>query len=366
MTAEREIAGFALPFAAGVLSAGIFSYPEAAVPGVCACAGLTFVMSFIMNGHFLETGTKIQVTAIAAAAFFCGMVTCLGSLCMEISSSQGSGLIERTAIGFGMKMRETIDSIPFEEDETGAVLKALITADRSSLSKETTEVFRKSGAAHILALSGMHLGIIYLIISGCLSFLGNNHIAIRVRSALTILTCGFYTLATGAGESITRAFLFIVLNEGAKLAHRKPGMKVILMSALIIQLAADPMSLHSAGFQLSYAAVAGIAFIHPHLKEIWPEVSYRKGILRRIWENASISISCQLSTGPLAWHLFRSFPPYFLLTNLTAIPLTSLTIPVALCTMTLYAIGMCPQILVDITEKCVSLLTGALNIISSM
>ena len=366
MTAEREIAGFALPFAAGVLSAGIFSYSESAVTGVCACAGLASAMLLIMHGRFFENGRGVQVVTVAAAAFFCGMMTHLSGLCMDISSIQAPSLPEKAALRFCMRMKDAIDSVPFAHDQTRAILKALLTGDRSFLSREMTDAFRESGAAHILALSGMHLGIIYAILTGSLRFMGNNRSAIILRSTTIILSCGFYTLATGAGESITRAFLFIFLNEAAKLTHRRPGLKVILMSALVIQLTINPLSIQSAGFQLSYAAIAGIAFIHPLLSRLWPGSTYRKGILRKIWESASMSISCQITTGPLAWHLFRSFPPYFLLTNLIAIPLTSAAIPLALCTIALDSIGLCPSFLTDMTEKCVSLLTGALEIISSL
>lgn len=366
MTAERDIAGFALPFSAGILSAGLISYSETRLSAILAGMILLMTMAFMMHESFNRKAFTTQMLSIAAAAFSCGILCHISDCCIGISSIRSYSFAERAALGFCARLKEAIDAIPFEDQETGALIKALVTGDRASLTPEVSSAFRESGASHILALSGMHLGIIYGILIRLMAFIGNSRPAVLIRSTGIIVICGFYTLATGAGESITRAFLFILLNEVAKLLHRKPGLKVITMSALVIQLASDPSSIRSASFQLSYAAIAGIAFIHPHLKSFWPDISFRKGILRKIWENASMSISCQITTGPLAWHLFRSAPQYFLLTNLIAIPLTGILIPLAILTICLHSMELCPAILMQFTEKCAGLMTDALRIISSM
>jgi competence protein ComEC len=133
---------------------------------------------------------------------------------------------------------------------------------------------------------------------------------------------------------------------------------------MIIQLTICPSDISNIGFQLSYAAIAGIAWIHPFLKDIWPEDS--EPILKRIWNSASISISCQLTTGPLAWFYFRTFPQYFILTNLIALPLTGMIIPAALLTSILSAMGICPNLLIQGTELLVNALCSSLEIIASM
>lgn len=366
MTAERDIAGFALPFSAGILSAGLLSYSDMHQQALLSGLILITALAFMMHGDFCRKAFPTQIISIAAAAFSCGILCHISDYCTDISSIRSCSIPERAALGFCAGLKETIDSIPFENQETGALIKALITGDRTSLTAEVSSAFRESGASHILALSGMHLGIIYGILTHLMSLIGNSRAAILIRSTSIIALCGFYTLATGAGESITRAFLFILLNELAKLTHRKPVLKVITMSALVIQLASDPSSIRSASFQLSYAAIAGIAFIYPHIKNFWPDISFRKGILEKIWENASMSVSCQITTGPLAWHLFRSAPRHFLLTNLIAIPLTGIVIPLAILTTGLSYMETCPAILILLTEKCAGLLTDALRIISSM
>lgn len=367
MTVEREIAGFALPFAAGVLSASLFnslSYHalNAAAMPVCV-AGMLFLTTY----HKRESA---NVTIIRCIVFLCAFLT--GMFCfsnaaiIETGAMERVGLLTSFAHSCCASVQELIDSLPFENRETPALLKALLTGEKSSIPRDVTEAFRISGASHILALSGMHLGIIYGIVSRTLASAGNSRDAIRARSAAIIAICAFYTLAVGAGESIVRAFLFILISEISRLTHRFRSLKQTLMTALIIQLALSPASIESVGFQLSYAAMAGIAFIHPWLQGLWPDEGRKDTLLQRIWNMASMSISCQLTTGPLAWYYFRSFPTHFLLTNLMAIPLTGLIVPSAILTLVLHALGICPAFMIRLTEALVSAMTGSLAIIAEM
>jgi competence protein ComEC len=260
-------------------------------------------------------------------------------------------------------MGALIDSMAFEDSQTNGMTKALLTGDRSGISSDTAEVFRNSGASHILALSGLHLGIIYGIVSRSLSIFGNSRSARIIKSLLTMLACGAYTLATGAGASITRAYIFIVVKETAAMAGRTVSLKGVLAVSMMLYLAFDPTAAADIGFQLSYAAMFGIAFIYPVLKKMWRNKWMG---MKWIWESAALSISCQITTGPLAWHYFGTFPQYFLLTNLIAIPLAGMIIPAALLTTVLSAAGCCPDIVITITEWLTQTMYEALRIIASM
>ena len=88
--------------------------------------------------------------------------------------------------------------------------------------------------------------------------------------------------------------------------------------------------------------------------------------MKWIWVSAAMSVSCQVTTGPLAYFYFGTFPQHFLLTNLIAMPLTGLIIPSALLTITLDSIGICPDLLISFTETLVGLMSKALSIIASM
>lgn len=369
MKAERDIAGIALPFIAGVavsVYAGTI-YPWQAV---LSCIAVAAFSSILMTPSGRELGRLWQWAIIIALMAFCGHLTGLTERMLSLSRIDEAGWLEQEALDMCMRMEAAIDAIPFEKEATGQIIKALLTGERSGIPKEVTAAFRESGASHILALSGLHLGIIYGIIRSLLSILGNSSAVKKIRSLFVIGVCGFYTLATGAGASIVRAYLFIVIGEYASLRHMRMTLPIILMTAMTIQVFFSPDSIRDVGFQLSYAAIAGIAFIFPWLKGFWPGDPRKDAVLtkgaRWIWDSAAMSISCQITTGPIAYYYFRSFPMHFILTNMIAIPLTSMIIPAALLTLALSCIGWCPTMLLRATEWLVTALSEALSIIAAM
>ena len=374
MDVEREIAGIALPFTTG------------AVITVCTvksfCAGgfvvheLAFAACFVslcglLLRKRLSLGDGAVRTLLILSLCSCGALS--GAVSAYHIPFADCSSVEEYAIGFGLRMQNIIDSIPFSSARTNALLKALLTGERSTLSPELTEAFRDSGASHILALSGLHLGIIYGIFSKVLFFMGNSVAGRRMRSAVIVILCGFYTLATGAGPSIVRAFIFILLGEAARMTGRLHSLSQLLMASLLIQVFIDPLSVRSVSFQLSYAAMAGIAFIYPWLRDFWPSGKAGKNggrvlvrSMRWVWNSTALSISCQLTTGPLAYLYFGTFPQHFLLTNLISLPLTGFIIPCALACLGLSGLGCCPAFMVSVTEWLVSLLIWSLEVIASM
>ena len=263
------------------------------------------------------------------------------------------------------RLRGFIDSLPFPSETTAPILKAFLTGDRSGLPRETVQAFRGSGASHLLALSGLHIGILYLLLSKLLWPLGNSLAAKRLRYGLTLAAAGLFTLMTGASPSIVRAFLFIVLNETALLTGRPRNPLHILSTALLIQLVLSPGSISSIGFQLSYLAMAGIFLLYPHL-DAWYPAGPRFDPMRRIWQAAALSISCQVFTGPLAWYRFHTFPTYFLITNLLAMPLTTFLMGTAVATLALCGIGCHPAFLIGLTDKLCNALLFVLETIASL
>lgn len=367
MNVEREIAGFALPFTAGILASISGIWPLCRSGALSALMFTCIILSYLTHQHRQRHSWRITLFLIAMTGFFCGITTGCTHSILSVGTPSDPGRITGLFLDLGNRMSEAIKRIPFRSPDTNALINALLTGERSDIPAATSDTFRKSGAAHILALSGLHIGIIYGIIYKSMTLLGNGYGATRLRSYMILTICGIYTLATGAGPSITRAFIFIVIAEMAKLSGRYRSTKSLFYTALTIQLAMSPLSLKSVSFQLSYAAIAGIAFIYPHFKGLWSvSGNGSKGLLQRIWESASLSIACQITTGPLAWIHFHSFPQYFILTNLIALPLTGLIIPVAILTLILNTLGICPQIITKATECLVETLTAALEIISSL
>ena len=369
MKVARDIAGLAIPYTAGTAFAAWAGHflcrcPHLSSSGIYAVIIIT--SAILLTPKHRTMPSWVLRTAICICLCSCGLLCGMTAEILSVGKPYLGDFMEN--IGeLGRNTGKIIDSIAFRNTETNAIIKALIIGERADIPEHVTNAFRESGASHILALSGLHLGIIYGILSWISSIFGNTPLAKTIRSAFIVLTCGLYTLATGAGPSIVRAFIFILIREAAKVTGRSGTLTSVLMVSLMIHLTIDPHALREVGFQLSYAAIGGIAFIYPWLRDFWPSQGSRfKGPLRWIWETAALSISCQITTGPIAYLYFRSFPMHFLLTNLIALPLTGLIIPVSLLTLVLHMSGICPDILMRATEMLVTALSEALTIISLM
>ena len=369
MRAEREIAGIVLPF---VIGTAVFMYAG----GMSALtSSALFSITLILIGFLLYIRDhRISSVATWGILFLCmgicGALAASTNLQLSVSRQRETSWIVSAALDFCDRMQGTIDRIPFKSETTSQILKALLTGEKSGIPDEVRDAFRASGASHILALSGLHLGIIYAVVRFMTRCLGNTRKAKAARSVVLVCTCGFYVLATGAGASIVRAFIFILIGECARLSGRPAGLRKVMMAALLIHVAIMPSAIKEVGFQLSYAAITGIAYIFPWLQGFWPGDRHKDAVLTRcarwIWDSAAMSISCQITTGPLAYIYFRTLPTQFILTNMIALPLTGIIIPMALATLITCSLGWDIGILINGTEWMVTMLCESLYLLSTM
>lgn len=367
MDRTGNIAALSLTFAAGVAAGSILVAQIMArylspreLYAILTCLFIV-TLTILMAARLSRRGGlwKILILFLFTGIFcaVCSFVSGIGA------GTAGSGGV---AARCADNVRSMLDSIPFPSPGTSPLLKALLTGDKSGLDSHTVATFRDSGAAHILALSGLHLGFIYAILLKVTSLAGMSPRVRKIRSILIIAVSGFYTIATGASPSLVRAFLFIVINETARLLHRHVPPVHVLCIALMIQLALTPAVISSIGFQMSYLAMAGIFLIYPHLKAWYPGRESDIDLPRKIWNTAALTLSCQILTGPLAWLRFRTFPLYFLITNLFALPVTSLLMLLAICTTALTYIGLCPNLLVTATDSAASALLFIMEVIAGL
>ena len=356
MAEAKSIEALSVMFTAGVAvgatvsSAAPWFLPAILLPIVSAPVFCFPVLRRVKAGSpilllaFLTLGIFVSASAVP----FQGEESFLEGIAMESASA----------------LKAFISGMPFKADVTSPLLTALLTGDRSGLTPDTVQAFRGSGASHILALSGLHMGILYLILDKFTLPLGKSRKARWARAALVVSAAGWFTLMTGAGPSIVRAFLFILIGEICTLSGRRRKPSRVLCLALLVQLVINPGVIQNLGFQLSYLAMAGIVSLYPVLEKWYPEGS-RFNPLRKIWQMAAIAISCQLFTGPLAWIKFGTFPRHFLLTNLMAIPIVTVLMWFAVISIALTALGWCPGFLITITDGLSRLLVWVLTVISS-
>ncbi len=363
MNGAGDIAALAIPFAAGA-AAGAFTAGLAA-----GTESLWILPSVLLPALLLLTPLLVsgrgRMPAYALAFFLLGAFCTLSRALVPGASAP---------LAFAAKacdvLKRAIDGIPFRDARSSSLVRALLTGDRSGLDRGTVEAFRNSGAAHILALSGLHLGLIYLLVRRILGLLGASPAARRIRCTLTIGATAFYTLMTGAGPSTVRAFLYICINEFLSLSPgRRKDPARILLAALTIQLVLQPTAISGTGFQLSYLAMLGIAILMPRMQAWYPAARTsleRADPMRRIWNAAALTISCQVFTAPLVLLRFHTFPKHFLLTNLLALPLGSAIMLFSVLLLILGAAGIRPDLLVRADEGLIRSLLFVLETISSL
>ena len=360
MAPSKSIEVLSLLFAAGVLAGtAIPAVPAGPLSGLL----LPIVLLPVLFRDRIRLAPGKWATGLCWAAFLLLGFFC--ALSRSLTGWEETSALQSWALGTADALRARIDALPFGADTTAPLLKAFLTADRSGLEADTLATFRTSGASHLLALSGLHMGIIYMLFDRLTQPWGGSRTAALVRFALFGLGGGFFTLMTGASPSIVRAYLFILIGEILRVSGRPRKPSRVLCLALLVQLVLAPSVIRTVGFQLSYLAMGGIFLLYPVLESWYPEGS-RWDPFRRIWQASALAVSCQVFTGPLAWLRFHTFPRHFLLTNLMAIPVTTGLLTSAVAALLLDAVHLCPPLLIKITDSLGCLLLWILQVISSL
>ncbi len=200
------------------------------------------------------------------------------------------------------------------------VLVAMTLGDKSHLDAGVREVFARVGASHVLALSGLHLMIIYSFLS---LFLGWHRFRM-LSQVLTALAVWAFAFLVGLSPSVVRSAFMISVYALLSLGYRERMSVNTLAFVAIIMLVANPLSLYDVGFQLSFAAVLAIVLLNPLFGCVFPpDVMLRHRWLGRLWGLTTVSLSAQIGTAPLVAYYFGYFSTVFLLTNYIVIPLST-------------------------------------------
>ncbi len=206
-------------------------------------------------------------------------------------------------------------------EEIYAIAGALLIGYDDDLTKESRTEFSKAGAMHILCVSGLHVGVIFLILNYIMKGVFRRKQFRWLRYVLMLSGLWSYAFITGLSPSVMRATVMLTfVVTGNELERHTSVYNSISASALIL-LFFNPMLLFSIGFQLSYGAVISIIALHKPLVSIFTPQNV---ILRKCWEVMAVSIAAQIGTFALATYYFHSFPTLFLITNLVVIPLASM------------------------------------------
>ena len=203
------------------------------------------------------------------------------------------------------------------EGDQYAIASALILGSKDELDFEVKQAYATAGAMHVLAVSGLHVGIIFLILNTLLSIFDTSKKGRVVKAIILLIGLWNYALITGLSPSVLRAatmFSFVIMGT---VLNRKSSIYNTLAASAFFLLLINPKLLFEVGFQLSYIAVLGIVYLQPL---IYKRIYTRWWLLDKIWAITAVSIAAQIATLPLILYYFNQFPVYFMLSNLIVIP----------------------------------------------
>lgn len=218
------------------------------------------------------------------------------------------------------------------------VASALILGYKNNIEAQLKSAYSSAGAMHVLAVSGLHVGIVFMIFNVLLNFLDKIKYGSLIKGLLLVLILWFYALITGLSPSVLRsASMFSFVIVGKAFQRNANFFNTLSLSALCL-LVYDPFLIFDVGFQLSYSAVAGIVLIQPWFDSFYEPKNW---LAKYIWGLITVSIAAQIATFPLGLYYFHQFPNYFLLSNLIVIPLALFILVLGLTTL---AFSYIPQV----------------------
>lgn len=277
--------------------------------------------------------------------------------------------LELSAMKMRGRLGDVLSATGMQHQAEG-MLAAMTIGDKTAIDRDTRALFSATGVSHLLALSGLHLSVLYAFL---MLFFPRRR-WLFLSQALIVLALWAYAFMTGLSPSVVRAALMLTIYGAVSVFNRERTSLNALALAALVMLVANPFYLWDLSFQLSFLSVLGILWFYPFFFEVlmYPfhktdeefcilpddERQWRGPLLRRLWGKLaalmSVSLSAQLMTLPLVLHYFSTFSTYFLLANLVAVPLATLMIYLA---VGLFLSHSWPW-LADLLAAVISLLAG--------
>ena len=204
--------------------------------------------------------------------------------------------------------------------EARAVVLALVLGQKDALTPAVRAAYAGTGTMHVLAVSGLHVGILYWFLSLLIGVLKPTQRIQWLSPLVSVALLWFYACLTGLSPSVLRATIMFTLVAVAPLLGRQSNIYNTLAASAFLLLYWNPLLLFTVGFQLSYLAVLGIVYLQPRIYRGW---SLRSRFLDKLWLLTSVSLAAQLATAPISLYYFHQFPTYFIVANWVVVPAVS-------------------------------------------
>jgi competence protein ComEC len=264
-----------------------------------------------------------------------------------------------------LMLREQILSSLVKQDfspEEFMIIEALLLGRKNDLAKEITEKYKNAGAMHILAISGLHIGILLMILNIILKPIEKIRHGKKAKLFLLLLFLWFFALLSGLSPSVVRSVLmFSILSVGI-VTGRSSNLDHYLFVSLFLSLLIEPLFIFDIGFQLSYIALISIIGVGPVIKNLWTP---KHKLLRYFWELFVVSLAAQLGILPLSLYYFHHFSAVFILSSLIIIPLLGLVLGGGYMMIFLDQINYLPKMYVGIYSKVIESMNGVIGLIGN-
>lgn len=217
------------------------------------------------------------------------------------------------------------------DPQAQGIALALVLGVKDQLADQVRQAYSRAGAMHVLAVSGLHIGIVYGVVAFLLGYLQRTRRGRMLHALACVAALWLFALVTGGSVSVMRAATMFTCVIVAQASQRRANIFNTLALSAFVLLLINPYYLLSVGFQLSYLAVLGIVYLQPR---IYGLLECRSWLADKLWALTAVSIAAQLATLPISLYYFHQFPTYFWLANIVVIPAAFVILSLGLLTIT--------------------------------
>ncbi|MBZ9628753.1 ComEC family competence protein [Psychroflexus sp. CAK1W] len=259
------------------------------------------------------------------------------------------------------KIQASLDKHGFTKDQMD-IIQALLLGQKQDIDPETYDSFSKAGVVHILAVSGLHVGILLLI----LQFVTKGLLRVKYGRFLREISVllgiwGFATLAGFTPSVLRAAVMFSFLSLALNYRRKTSAINTLALSAIFL-ISINPYFIYQVGFQLSYLAVISIVTLQPGLSKLYQPKFFAD---QKIWDILTVTLTAQLGVLPVSLYYFHQFPGLFLVSNLVILPGLGIILAGGILVIVLSLSGILPDFLASLYGQLLDLLLGFVNWIAS-
>ena len=282
---------------------------------------LSFLLTLLFHRKKTGQSVMLSMTIILFGIVRMGIVSDHGDAPYQETEKTVSSDCSKNISHLRKQLLATYDHYDFNMEEK-ALINAITLGDKSLLNKNIRKPFSISGSSHILALSGLHTGIVFalffLFFRMVFCFIRNYLFRQCLIVLFTLPAIWFFAILTGSSPSVIRATVMLTVFSLARLLSRDGISLNVLAFTAILMLMINPKDLYDIGFQLSFLAVFSIIVIYKDIVNIFQNI--RNPLIRWMWQMFMVSTAAQLGTAPLAAYYFHQFSLMYFLSNLVIIP----------------------------------------------